>query len=324
MEATKQTQRLLDSVPFRAVAFGGHAYSTNVLGTSTRLALDAVPVPSEADQLYKDWLVFSRFLKDDERLNDGNSGRPLSHGATPAPASGNDEKTAAVLYHLRRELEDAIMVEENRVKRTALEKRTNLSPSDAVRQEMKGLPTVPLRTYTLDTDHSGSFSRFETDNPILSDSMATLRSDPCTPSPTGSPQIPQSYFAPIDWSAASPNASSLGARTSMSTISSSFSTSSDSRHSVGGLGINTAGTTPNDGGQSMPKKSSSASLLSIALGPGALQWNKLCRKVEVERSTLRGTECKECDLHFRYREDAGISIRAVYRANRGEVKVWIT
>ncbi|KAL1605219.1 hypothetical protein SLS60_004763 [Paraconiothyrium brasiliense] len=111
----------------------------------------------------------------------------------------------------------------------------------------------------------------------------------------------------------------------MSTTRSSFSQSPDSRLSVPGLGISTAGTTPEDAAQPLRRKLSAASLLSIALGPGALQWNKLCRKTVVERVTPQGSESRECDLHWRYREDAGISIRSVYRSGSSkEVKVWIT
>ncbi|KAJ4298237.1 hypothetical protein N0V90_006136 [Kalmusia sp. IMI 367209] len=333
LEATKQTQRLLDLAPFRTVSFGGQSYTTNALGSSSRTAPNALPAPSEADQLYKDWLIFSRWLKnEDERLaiESSNSARPLSYGAAPAGAPSGDEQTAAVLYHLRRELEDAIMIEENRAKRIAVEKRTNLAPSDAVRQEMKNLPHVPQRTYTIDTEFSGSFSRFDNHNTSMSGSTQTLRPDPTTPSPcaspSSSPKIPQSYFDAVDWGSVSESPSSPGARTSsMSTSRSSVSMSPEARLSVPGVSVSTAGTTPEDSAQPLRRKISAASLLSIALGPGALQWNKLCRKVQVERVTSQGSESRECDLHWRYREDAGISIRSVYRSgNSKEVKVWIT
>lgn len=335
LEATKQTQRLLDLAPFRSVSFGGHAYTTNAIGSSSRTAPNALPAPSEADQLYKDWIIFSRWLKsEDERLaiENGSSGRPSSWGATPAIAQQGDEQTAAVLYHLRRELEDAIMIEENRAKRIAVERRTNLAPSDAIRQEVQNLPHIPQRTgtiQTLNSDFSGSFSVFENGN-AMSESTQTLRPGHSTPSPcispTGSPQIPHSYFDAVDWGSVSESPSSPGARTSsMSTTRSSLSQSPGSRLSVPGMDISTAGTTPEDAAQPLRRRLSAASLMSIALGPGALQWNKLCRKAVVERVTPQGSESRECDLHWRYREDAGISIRSVYRSGSSkEVKVWIT
>ncbi|KAF2448298.1 hypothetical protein P171DRAFT_352782 [Karstenula rhodostoma CBS 690.94] len=335
LEATKQTQRLLDLAPFRSVSFGGHAYTTNAIGSSSRTAPNALPAPSEADQLYKDWVIFSRWLKnEDERfaIENGSSALPSSWGATPAAAHNGDEQTAAVLYHLRRELEDAIMIEENRAKRMAVEMRTNLAPSDAIRQEMRNLPHIPQRTgtiQTLNSDFTESLTGLEARN-SMSDSTQTLRPGLSTPSPgtspTSSPQIPQSYFDTVDWRSVSEAPSSPGARTSsMSTTRSSFSQSLDSRLSVPGLGISTAGTTPEDAAQPLRRKLSAASLLSIALGPGALQWNKLCRKAVVERVTVQGSESRECDLHWRYREDAGISIRSVYRSGTSkEVKVWIT
>lgn len=315
------------------MSFGGQYYTTNALGSSSRPAPNALPPPSDADQLYKDWLVFSRYLKnEDERLalEAGNLARPLSLGGTPAVTPNNDEHTSAVLYHLRRELEDAIMIEENRAKRKAVERRTTLSPSDAVRQEMRNLPPIPSRTYTLDTEHSGNFSGFQDYNPSMSDSTATIRPAQSTPSPTisptGSPQIPQSYFEPVNWGGhATPSFPGANDRTpSVSTGRSSFSTSPESLLSVGSPGNSTADTTPEDAVHPLRPRMSAASLVSMALGPGALQWNKLCRRVQVERAMAQGVETKECDLHWRYREDAGISIRSVYRSGSSkEVKVWM-
>ncbi|KAF2677836.1 hypothetical protein K458DRAFT_395477 [Lentithecium fluviatile CBS 122367] len=329
LEATKQTQRLLDRAPFRAMSFGGQHYTTNAIGNSSHAGLGLLPAPSEADQLYKDWQIFSRWLKkEDERLMlQGEGGRPLSFGATPSVAASGDEHTAAVLYHLRRELEDAIMIEENRAKRVAVERSKNLSPSDAVRQEMRDLPPIPSRTYTLDTEHSGNFSRFDN---LMSESTATIREAPASPSSTAAPsRSPEmAHFQPVGWGGVSPHPSSPGTldRTpSMSTVHSSTSTSPGSRLSVGGLGISTAGTTPEDAANVLRPKLSVASLVSIALGPGALQWNKLCKKVDVERASSKGVESRECDLHWRYREDTGISIRSVYRSGSSkEVKIWIT
>ena len=242
-----------------------------------------------------------------------------------------DEHTAAVLYHLRRELEDAITIEENRAKRVAVEQRTGLTPSDAVRQQMRNLPKVPQRqgtTYTIGSDFSGNFSRFENRH-SMSESTQTLRPGPITPSPstspTGTPQIPQSYFDTIDWGSVSEAPSSPGARTSsISTTRSSFSMAPDARLSVP-MGVSTAGTSPEDATQPLRRKLSAASLMSIALGPGALQWNPLGHKIEVERVTSQGPETRVCDLHWRYREDGGISIRSVYRSSSSKtVKPWIT
>ena len=326
----------MDLAPFRAMSFGGQHYTTNANATSSGEASNALPAPSDADQLYRDWQIFSRWLKnEDERLmlqGDGdNLVRPLSLGAPPAAASRGDQQTSAVLYHLRRELEDAIMIEENRAKRVAVEKRTNLSPSDAVRQEMKSLRPIPPRTYTLDTDHSGNFSRFENGSQSMSESTATIRPPPThlpAASPTTSPQLAPTHFEPVDWGNISPPASPPGTQDrtpSVSTVHSSTCSSVDSRLSVSGLGISTAGTTPEDVAHTLRSQMSAASLVSMALGEGALQWSKLCKKVHVERATSGRVESRECELHWRYREDAGISIRSVYRSGSSkEVKIWIT
>jgi hypothetical protein len=324
LEATKQTQRLLDSAPFRSMSFGGHMYSSNAFASTSRATPNALPPPSEADQLYKDWLIFSRYLKnEDERLLEdaGQLVRPLSLGGTPASAPSNDAETAAVLYHLRRELEDAIMVEENRAKRTAVEKRTNLLPSDAVRQEVRSMPPIPHRTYNPDTEHSEYYPGFNDhiQYNTMASSMATLRADPRTPSPTvspsGSPQIQQGYFGTVDWGALSPS-TSYDRTPSVSTNRSSFS-SPDSR-----LSVNTSLTTPDT--HALQARFSVASLATIAIGKSALDWHKLCRKVAVERTTPTGEESRECDVHWRYREDAGLSIRSLYRDERTKKPVvWI-
>lgn len=317
------------------MSLGGQWYTSNALGGSSHAtALRALPAPSEADQLYKDWLVFSRWLKseDDRIAQESGLSRPLSLGDTPAAAPSGDPQTAAILYHLRRELEDAIIIEENRAKRTAVETRTHLGPSDAVRQELRNLPQVPQRTYTLDTDHSGDFSRFAAHHPDLSESTATIQPGHITPSPTSSPilapDIEQSYFTSMNWTPSPSSAlksSSVGRTSSVSTGRSSVIMSPTDQLSVAGLDINTIGTTPEDLSSSHPLRSklSATSLATIVLGEGALEWNKLCRRVQVERTTPSGVESRECDIHWRYREDAGISIRSVYRLGK-EVKVWMT
>ena len=293
-------------------------YTSNAFASASRGIPNALPPPSEADQLYKDWLIFNRFLKnEDERLalEAGGASRPLSFGSSPATAPSNDVETAAVLYQLRRELEDAILIEENRAKRTV--GRTTLSPSDAVRQEVRDMPPAPSsamhRTYTLNSDYSGNFTGFN--EPLMANSMATLRPNQRTPSPTtspsGSPQIQQSYFGTVDWG-------DLHRTPSQSTARTSFSTSPDSRVSLG-----TALTTPDE--HPLRTRYSVQSLATIALGEGALEWNKLCRKVDVERATSHNVESRECDMHWRYREDAGLTIRTVYRDERTKkAQVWVT
>ena len=78
-------------------------------------------------------------------------------------------------------------------------------------------------------------------------------------------------------------------------------------------------------------KLSVTSLATIALGEGALDWNSLCRKVQVERKSAEHVhgreriivESKECDIHWRYREDTGISLRALYRSSKdNKPKPW--
>ncbi|KAF2013587.1 hypothetical protein BU24DRAFT_351067 [Aaosphaeria arxii CBS 175.79] len=336
LEATKQTQRLLDSAPFRAMSFGGQMYSSNAFASSSRATPNALPPPSEADQLYKDWLVFNRWLKsEDERIVRENDlvSRPLSLGNTPAIAPSGDTETAAVLYHLRRELEDAILIEENRAKRVAIEKtRNSLSPNDAIRKEVKAMPQVPQRTYTLDTDHSGDFSRFrESSLSSLNTAMQQSPTASLTTSPTGSPQIPANHFHPIDWN--NNTANDMNRTLSVSTVHSNASSRLFSISSIGseasqspdghnnGLAISTPGTTPEN--PALHHRLSNASLATMALGEGALTWTKLGRKVDVERTSSKGVERKQCDLHWRYNEEAGLSIRAVFRSGK-EVKVFIT
>ncbi|PVH95352.1 hypothetical protein DM02DRAFT_690958 [Periconia macrospinosa] len=341
VEATKQTNRLLDMVPFRSVSIGGQSYTSNAISTSSRADPLALPAPSEADQLYRDYLIFNRWLKsqDEQLALQGNTQpRPLSLGDTPTATPSRDDQTHAVFYHLRRELEDANAIAENRAKRVAVGGRTHLSPSEAWRQEVRNLPPAPVRTYTLDTENSGSFSRFENNDTSMADSTTTIRPTPASSSqatsPAVSPQIPTASFEPVDWGHIAPSASPLspnpqdipGRTPSESTWYSDLSTSPKSQ-SPGGLGISTAETTPEGAARPLHHKLSAASLVTIALGPGALQWNKLCHKVWVEKSTLRGgPEEKECDVQWRFREDAGIEIRSVYRstATRGVVKPWIT
>jgi hypothetical protein len=307
------------------MSLGGQWYTNNALGGASQPAL---PAPSDADALYKDWVVFSRWLKteDDRIAQEAGLVRPLSLGDTPAAAASGDPQTAAVLYHLRRELEDAIVIEENRAKRTAVEKRTHLGPSDAVRREVQSLPLVPQRTYTLETNHSGSFSRFQPGYD-LTESTTTLRTGQRTPSPLTSPtqaDIEKAYFDADHWS---PPISVRpphhhGRTLSSSTRQSSVSTSPGARLSVDNT---TLGTTPEESSLAHPLRSSlsAASLATIFLGEGALEWIRLSRKVQVERTTSSSVDSRQCDIHWRYREDAGISVRSVYRSGTtNEAKVW--
>ena len=307
------------------MSLGGQWYTNNALGGASQPAL---PAPSDADVLYKDWVVFSRWLRteDDRIAQEAGLTRPLSLGDTPAAAASGDPQTAAILYHLRRELEDAIVIEENRAKRTAVDKRTHLGPSDAVRREVRNLPQVPQRTYTLDTDHSENFSRFQPGFD-LSESTATLRASPRTPSPLSSPtqtDIEKTYFDADHWSPSISVQSSHqhGRISSTSSHRTSISTSPGPRFSVDN---NTLGTTPEEPSLAHPLRSSlsAASLATMYLGEGALDWIKLCRKVQVERTTDSGVDSRQCSIYWRYREDAGISIRSVYFfGTTKEAKVW--
>lgn len=320
------------------MSFGGHYYTfnaySNSFGSSSPSALLALPSPSEADDLRRDCLLFDRWLRNqDERLaiEEGVSTRPLSLGAIPAVAQSRDEQTDAVFYRLRRELEDANTIAENRAKRTA---GRHLQPSEATRREVRDLPPAPPINYTSGTAFSSGNMRFENNAPHMSSSTDTIRPPPAEVSPSGSPQIPASYsyFEPIKWEGFSsfmppstPGSGFVEERSpSVSTMNSELGASPGS-YTSGKVGINTADTTPEDVGHPLQRKMSAASLVSIALGPGALQWNRLCHKVEVERKTARGVESRVCDLQWRYREDAGISIRSLYRSTSNkEIKTWVT
>ena len=304
LESTKQTQRLLDTAPFRSMSLGGQWYTSNAFASSSRTDPRALPATDDADGLYQEWLVFSRWLKsEDERIaQEAGLTRPLSLGDTPAAAPSGDPQIAAALYRLRRELEDAIVIEENRAKRAAVERRTHLAPSDAVRQEVRSLPPAPMRTYTLDTEFSGIFSKFNAPSDLYA-SASTIRPPDTTPSPKASPGGgPQNH-------------SSFG---NVSTRSAPhYATSSTPAHSVPFTPATSSKTTPE-----LSSRLSIASLATIALGDSALDWKPLCRKVQVERKPHSGPPAsRECDIHWRYNEDAGIAIRSVYRSSE-KAKVW--
>ncbi|KAF3032529.1 hypothetical protein E8E12_002302 [Didymella heteroderae] len=304
LESTRQTQRLLDTAPFRSMSLGGQWYTSNALTRSSRTDTRALPATDDADGLYREWLVFSRWLKsEDERIaQESRLTRPLSLGDTPAAAPSGDPQTAAALYRLRRELEDAIVIEENRAKRTAAGGRTHLAPSDAVRQEVRSLPPAPQRTYSLDTEFSGIFSRFDAPTE-LNTPVTTVRRTDTSPSPKASPKgglQEQSYIGRL-----LPDSDSCYATSPPSARSASFTPATSSK------------TTPE-----LKSRLSITSLATIALGDNALDWKPLCRKVQVERKPHSGPpESRECDIHWRYNEDAGIAVRSVYRSS-DKVKVW--
>lgn len=287
------------------MSLGGQLYTLNAFASSSRADLRALPAADDANGLYQEWLVFSRWLKsEDERLaQEAVLTRPLSLGDTPAAVPSGDPQTAAALYRLRRELEDAIVIEENRAKRAAIEKRTHLAPSDAVRQEVKSLPPAPMRTYTLDSEFSGIFSRFVTASVPNTSVSTPLRSIDNAPSPKVSPKggwQNQSYFE-------------------------NASTDSDSQSAISQTSAHPALLSPAMAPKTTPEPSSRLSIASLAmidLGDSALDWKPLCRKVQVERKPHSGPpESRECDIHWRYNEDAGIAIRSAYRYSE-KVKVW--
>jgi hypothetical protein len=288
--------------------------------------------------------MFSRWLKnEDERMNHDLqfASRPSSWGDTPPAAPRGDAEISAVLYRLQCEVEDAIVFEENRTKRAAVERRSHLAPSDAMKQQVREMPPVPRqRINTLETVTStGSYSLF--DPPAhMSASTATIRQEIGTlspkASPSASPQIENEYFPSDPW-VNSPSSSPIlhdGARSSFSTSGSRNSIASDLHLSpTSGLGISdTAKTTPDNALSNTVRDSLSAQYLApIGIGASAMGWNKLCRKVQVERKSTEHVhgkektifEKQECDIHWCYREDRGMSLCAKYRSPRsGHVRVW--
>jgi hypothetical protein len=327
------------------VSLAGQWYTTDAIGAasqSTPSSPLALPAPDEAHPLYKDWEMFNHWLKfEDERMGqDLELARPSSWGDTPAVAPGGDPELAAVLYRLRCEVEDAIFFEKNRATRMAMEKRSHLAPSDAMKQQVKEMPPAPRqRINTLDTNASSGYNPFDT-NQSMSDSMQTIRPGPSTPSPktspSASPQIEQEYFDASRWSH-SPATSSMShnvARSSVSTTRSSLSIPPDAHFSPSlGLGISTAHTTPENAlSSTMRRMLSTSSLVPIALGDSAMGWTLVCRKVQVERKSVRSGngkekavfEKQECDVFWSHRADGGMSLCSSYRPEgRGKAKTWI-
>jgi hypothetical protein len=349
LESSKREQRLLAEPRHRASSLGGQWYSSGALNVSSQSSPSsplALPAPEEAHPLYKDWEMFNRWLKnEDERMNHDLQlvPRPSSWGDTPAAAPSGGAEISAVLYRLQCEVQDAILFEENRAKRTAIERRSHLSPSDAMKQQVREMPPAPRqRINTLETVTStGSYNYFDTHR-AMDASNATMRPDASTPSPkaspSASPRIEEEYFTSNPW-VTSPSASPIlqtNGRLSFSTIGSRNSITSDSHFPpTFGLGINsssTAHTTPDNALFNTIRNSLSTPYLApIALGHSAMSSNKLCRKVKVERKSTERVHGKErtifereiCDLHWSYREDRGISLIAKYRSTRtNHVKVW--
>jgi hypothetical protein len=92
--------------------------------------------------------------------------------------------------------------------------------------------------------------------------------------------------------------------------------SSGSRSSTAVTGTATAETTPDDARSPFLTGYIATSLAKLDFEFGAFEWQRLCRKVLVEREGRSGCEMQECDLHWRYRSDGGISIRSAYRSKR--------
>ena len=321
------------------MSLGSQWYTSNELDPSSPTAPLALPSSEDAHPLYRDWEIFNRCLEPgDEHVGSGHISRETVDNMTTA-ARTRDAQTAAVLHRLRCEVEDALVFVENREKRSAAEKRTHLAPSDAMKQQVREMQPVPRpRTYTVDTENSIEFAPFGA-HTNMSNSTTTIRPGPSTPSPraspSSSPRIEQEFFGSGDWTHSPTSASlSIGPwRSSVSTTRSSISVSPDPNLSPAtGLGIETAETTPEDAfSHTLHTVLSSASLATFALGEGALQWTSLCRKVQVERESIERLggrekpvfESQECDMHWKYREDAGMSLRASYRSKKdGKARVW--
>lgn len=183
-------------------------------------------------------------------------------------------------------------------------------PSDAMKQQVRNMPPAPLRTYTLETDHSGNFTMFGQDS--LSDSTGSNR-----PTLSLQPSSPD-YFGSVDWSQ-SPRPTSLEPNRIpfSSTVACSESSSPASPSSTG-----TASEKPLS--PTLRRSLSRTSLATMALGDAALDWKRICRNVQVERKSLKyGSENHECEVRWRYREDTGISLRTVYHSSQdGKLRTW--
>jgi hypothetical protein len=344
LESSRREQRLLLEPRHRAHSLAGHWYTEGALSAAPQRSQLALQASEDAHPLYKDWEILNRWLKSEhDRIDDQDRElvRSSSHGATPAAGASGDAGTAAVLRRLQAEVEDAIVFEENRAKRASIERRMHLAPSDATIQQVRDMLPAPRgRVNTIDSEDS-HFS-FES-NSGMNHSASTIKPGPSTPSPKASPslspQLEQEFFGSGEWvqsptmTSRSPNLQ----RSSVSTHRSSMSVTSDGRLSPSsglGLGISTAGTTPEHAlTQTLRTVFSSTSLNTLSLGDAAMKWSPLCHKVMVERTPGHRPgikkslppEIKECDVGWRQQEDGAISIRALWCSKTdGKVRLWIS
>lgn len=348
LETSRREQRLMLEPRHRAMSLGGQWYTNNAIGASQSSPTSplALPAPEDSHPLYKDWEIFSRWLKtEDERVGqDLQLVRPSSWGDTPAAVPAGDSGSSAVLYRLRCEVEDAIMFEENRAKRAAMERRSHLAPSDAMRQQVREMAPAPrVRKNTVETIASSKRSSLSELQEDLSESSGTIRPRANLPSPDVSPSTSplgeRHYFDPSR-QVHSPTHSPVGspvphdvARSSVSTTRSSISFASDALPSPSiGLGIDgTTHTSPESAfSQTIRTMLATPSLVPIALPESALQLTILSHKVLVECTPAERTQGKEkkvskiCDVFWSYREDGGILLQSVYRSEKsGKVRTCI-
>jgi hypothetical protein len=173
-----------------------------------------------------------------------------------------------------------------------------------MRQKVKNLPAVPERAPSRDYEPSPSLPRHEYRN------TQDLR----TPQNMESPESDSWRLF-----------KGVNRAPSISTTYSSVNTSLDSRSLVSRMSISTAATDFESLRSSQESIISRPSLTDIDIGPGALAWQALCRKVQVQRTSPRGVETKLCDLHWRHREDGGMSIRSVVRSTTdGKARLFTT
>ncbi|KAG9196659.1 hypothetical protein G6011_01780 [Alternaria panax] len=226
-----------------------------------------VLAPPDEHPLFREWRIFDRWLhSEDERIaQEAGSFRPLSLGNTPAAAPSGDIQAAAILYQLRRQVDDAIFVQETRAKRATAEKRTHLGRSDAMKQKVRDMPPAPLRTHILETDLFGDFTKFSQE--LMSDSIAII------PSSLRVQQSSPDYSASVNWTQ-SPTSKSLHPdRTASSATRSSECYSPATQD------------TPLS--PTLRHILSRTSLATMALGDAALDWKRICRTVQVERMSLK-------------------------------------
>jgi hypothetical protein len=179
-----------------------------------------------------------------------------------------------------------------------------------MKQQVRDMPPAPLRTHTLETDHSSNFTMFSQE--CVSDSTVTNRTGPSI-----HPSSPD-YFGSVDW-----KQSTTSTPLDPDEPSSDFTiTSSESFLTASPSSSNTA---PDKlSSPTLQRSFSRTSLATIALGDAALDWKRICRNVQVERKSLKyGSENHECEVRWRYREDTGISLRAVYHSSHdGKLRIW--